>query len=553
MVEVIQRLRALVPLISEICQIAGTPGVSIGVLHEGAIVFTHNYGYRDVKARLPPNENTIYHLGSLSKSFTAASLGILVDEGKLSWGDSVKDLLPKFRHFDETVYDHANVIDFLSHRTGLAPKNSLWLHERAGLSLARRETLNVVSYLEIVAEFRSQWLYNNWGYALADLITERLSGQSWGDFLTRRILEPLALNRTRTRHDFDKKNVAQAYMALSDGSPFQLPRPRIGDGTIMEGAAGVQSTVSDLLKYSQVLMETAAKEDSEQTNNITGYSPFKQLRVILKGHIDLSPVVAGREQSYALGWIRTMLPGPLGTCGLNPMYVESMPIVGKGIDDPELVIHHQGSIIDFLSSIHLIPRTRTAVVVLTNSLARNDAADWLGQLIVEAILDNPYKNDYVELAKQSAETSIALWSQMARNLEEGRDPNTPRRPNWEYVGSYYNVVKDYYIEVFEKDQELFMCHQGDRSQSYQLKHFRYDSFSWLLTRDECAHRGLFPETHLEFYILRFGLDERDNIDHVVWKHDPSVPEGETFRQLCQQASIVEQKQGGNQNVLGPKG
>lgn len=555
MAGVLQRLQALIPIISEICQISGTPGASIGVLHEGTVIFTHNYGFRDVNARLPPDENTIYHIGSLSKSFTAASLGILVDQGKLAWDDRIKDLLPNFRHFDKTIYDHSTVIDFLSHRTGLAPKNSLWMHERAGISLKRKETLNVVSYLETVAEFGSQWLYNNWGYALADLITDRLSGQSWGGFLTHHILEPLALNRTRTHHQSGTENVSEAYMALSDGSPLQLPRPQVEDGTIMEGAAGVQSSVTDLLKYSRVLMETAAKQELDQADQILS-SPFKQLHVILRGHIDLSSAGSDREQSYALGWVRTMLPGPLGTCGLNPMYVETMPLVGKGMDNQELVIHHQGSLIDFLASIHLIPRTNTAVVVLTNSLAKNDAADWLGQLIVEAILDNQDKNDYVKLAQRSAEKSMALWSRMARQLEERRIPDTPRKSNQEYIGSYYNLIKDYYIEVFEQKEELFMCHQGDRSQSYQLKHVNYDDFSWLLTRDECARRGLFPETDLEFYILRFGTNQHGKIDRLVWKYDPSVPEGETFRHITQPSTAeqtLKDAKAGNQNVLGPKG
>ena len=283
----------MVPLISGICQISGTPGASIGVLHEDSVIFTHNHGYRDVKAQLAPDENTIYYLGSLTKSLTAAGLGILVDEDKLLWDSNVRDILPNFRQSNKTVEDHASVADFLSHRTGLAPKNTMWLHERAGIALKRRETLDVVSYLETVFRFRSQWLYNNWGYALADLIIERLSGQSWGDFLARRILEPLGLNHTRTRHDTNQENVAQAYKALSDGSPFSLPRPRVKNGTIMEGAAGLQSSVSDLLKYSQILMRTA--EQHSNTGNDTIESPFKQLQVILKRHIDLLPATSERE------------------------------------------------------------------------------------------------------------------------------------------------------------------------------------------------------------------------------------------------------------------
>ena len=215
MAEVEERLQALIPFISEISQISGTPGASIGVLHEGEVVFTHNYGCRDVEDKVPPDENAIYHLASLSKSYTVAALGILTEEGNLSWDDKVKNILPDFRHLDDTIYQNATVIDSLSHRTGLGIKNRLWLHEMNQTSLSQRETLSVISYLEPVSYFRSRWLYNNWGYALAALIIARLSGQSWGDFLTRRILEPLALKRSRTRHGTEHKNVAEAYMALS--------------------------------------------------------------------------------------------------------------------------------------------------------------------------------------------------------------------------------------------------------------------------------------------------------------------------------------------------
>lgn len=88
MKSVVDRLQVLGPVITEICQKSGTPGASIGVLHEGEIIYTHNYGYRDVDAKLPPDVNTIFHIASLTKSFTAASIGILVEEGKMVLGDA---------------------------------------------------------------------------------------------------------------------------------------------------------------------------------------------------------------------------------------------------------------------------------------------------------------------------------------------------------------------------------------------------------------------------------------------------------------------------------
>lgn len=128
-------------------------------------------------------------------------------------------------------------------------------------------------------------------------------------------------------------------MALFDGTPHHLPRPSVVDGVIMAGAVGIQSSVADLLTYSQKLMQAADDQFSRNTTSTEG-SPLKQVPTLLENHINLSPEPSELERSYALGWIRTELPGPLGTIGLNPMYVEAMPLVGKGLQEPQLVYHH---------------------------------------------------------------------------------------------------------------------------------------------------------------------------------------------------------------------
>lgn len=189
MQSIVDRLQALSKVIAEICRISGTPGASIGVLHEGKVIYTHNYGYHNVESSIPPDENTIYHIASLSKSFTAVCIAILVEEGKISWDTPVRDILPDFKHVNPTINNKATILDLMSHRTGLASKNMLWLRDYAGVQLPQNETLQMVSYLETVFDFRKQWLYSNWGYAVADQIIQRLSGQSWGTFLADRVLE----------------------------------------------------------------------------------------------------------------------------------------------------------------------------------------------------------------------------------------------------------------------------------------------------------------------------------------------------------------------------
>ena len=368
-------------------------------------------------------------------------------------------------------------------------------------------------------------------------------------------MKPLGIYRTQTKQSTETHNVAEAYMALSDGKPWHLPKPSIQDGVIMEGAGGVQSSVIDMLNYSQKFMEAL---NDQLTRNVTSTagSPFKQLPMISRRHIDLSPGSSDLERSYAMGWLCIELPGPLGTVGLNPMHVDAMPLVGKGLPDHTLVYHHQGSLIDFSSSLHLIPSLQTAIVVLTNSIGNNDGADWLGQLLVETVLDNPDKNDYVQLAKSSVQVSNHLWKQMAEDLQKSRVHDTPMRILSEYAGNYYNAVGNWHMEVWVEQDGLYMCHQDDRKQSYRLEHYNFDTFTWLLTRNESVKRGRFPMTEKDFYVLAFGQSKSKQIDHVIWKHDPSVPEGKTFRRRTESASegsidpTTDQRQ---QNRLGAKG
>ena len=184
-----------------------------------------------------------------------------------------------------------------------------------------------------------------------------------------------------------------------------------------------------------------------------------------------------------------------------------------------------------MSSVHLLPESRSAVLVLTNSLANNDAADWLGELLLETVLDNPIKNDYIQSAQLSVEESRQRWPRMRQELESKRIPDTAVRKLDVYCGAYYNVVGKYHLESFLDEDLLKMCFQGDRRYTYELTHYHYDTLSWLLTRDEDVRHGLVPVTRSSFYLLAFASgaeNESDSIDQLIWINDAAIPDGETF-------------------------
>ena len=111
MASVADRLKSLGPTIAEICRISGTPGMSLGALHRNEVIDIENYGYRDVEEKKAPDQDTLYFIASLSKVFTAAGIGILVDEKKLDWDTPVSSILAEFDHLDDTIKKKSGIVD----------------------------------------------------------------------------------------------------------------------------------------------------------------------------------------------------------------------------------------------------------------------------------------------------------------------------------------------------------------------------------------------------------------------------------------------------------
>ncbi|KAK0615225.1 beta-lactamase/transpeptidase-like protein [Bombardia bombarda] len=116
--DLMSRLAALEPVVKSICSATGAPGLSFGVAQAGNITYTSHYGHRDVKQALSPDSDTIYGVASLTKSFVASAMGILVDEGKVSWNTCVKSILPELNTQDPLVTEQLSVADLFIHNSG---------------------------------------------------------------------------------------------------------------------------------------------------------------------------------------------------------------------------------------------------------------------------------------------------------------------------------------------------------------------------------------------------------------------------------------------------
>lgn len=518
-------MEALSPRIKQICKISGTPGASIGVAQKGKTVWKGNFGYRDFAAKKPPDEWTIYHVASLTKSFSGLAVASLVSDGHLQWNTSVVESLPEFRLRDETLTSKAHVVDILSHRLGIAGGNALWTQGGNRNHIAKEEILRIIAGLQQVANFRDTFSYHNLAYGVVAELVERLSGQTYGEFLQDKIINPLALKRTVIKAtEPEPENRAVAYSSMDDGSFALIPRPESQDGTIQAAAGGVRSCVADLLVYFSAILD--ARNSSFTRSDSSSASIIKEAAMVTSGHNFITKG-SRLEKSYALGLLRAQLPNTFGDVGPNVGLVDSMPTIGNPTSS-QLVIFGQGSFPGFLSSVFLLEQSETVIVVLTNSLALNDAADWIGQLILEEILDVEKKTDFAQLAEASKSKYLKNFAEAEQRMNNTKKPDSPRRPLNDYAGDYYNSLHNFFIRIISTKDGLLMCFQGEDWDVYELEVIDKDSFSWWLPREEQAKRGRWPIDSEEFFRFNFSSKQDGKIAQLTWAMDPDVPSGETF-------------------------
>ena len=120
------RLEGLDVEIQQVMDDWSVPGLAIAVVTDSSVVWSRGFGERNVEAGTPVTDRTLFAIGSTTKAFTAAGLGILHDEGQLDWKTPVQEYLPRFKLHDEFATEEMTPVDLLTHRSGLPRHDLLW-------------------------------------------------------------------------------------------------------------------------------------------------------------------------------------------------------------------------------------------------------------------------------------------------------------------------------------------------------------------------------------------------------------------------------------------
>jgi CubicO group peptidase (beta-lactamase class C family) len=217
------------------------PGAALAVVQDGKVTFVKAYGQRDVEANLPVTPSTQFLICSITKSFTATAIALLHNEGRLDWTKPVREYIPEFRLHDAVATERVTVRDLLCHHTGL-PRHD-WVHLPGDRSPG--ELLGPMQHLELSRDIRTAWQYSNLCYNVAGLLIERLSGQSYQDFIRSRLTDKLGMTASFTLEDLETANdAARPYMMHEDE---RLPALRLPIRTIASGA--MNTCVADLAQW----------------------------------------------------------------------------------------------------------------------------------------------------------------------------------------------------------------------------------------------------------------------------------------------------------------
>ena len=228
------------------------PGIAVAVIKDGKVIHSKGYGQRSLTTGLPVDEHTLFGIASNSKAFTAAALGILVDEGKIKWDDKVRKYIPEFRMSDPYVTEEFTIRDLLTHRSGLGlGAGDLMLFPDSN-NFTLQDVIGNLHYLKPVSGFRSRFDYDNNMYVIAGEIVARVSGTSWDAFVENRLFLPLGMTSSAGAYDRlrDKVNVIDGHAPV-EGKVQAIGRDELRLG---HAAGGIYSSIADLSKWVSMLL-----------------------------------------------------------------------------------------------------------------------------------------------------------------------------------------------------------------------------------------------------------------------------------------------------------
>jgi CubicO group peptidase (beta-lactamase class C family) len=353
------KIKSIEPLLEEVLQNYHAAGYAVAVVNKDGIVYSKGFGWRDVENKKPVSANTLFPIGSSTKAFTAALVGKLADEGKVSLDSPVVNYLPKLRFYTNELTNKVTLRDMMSHRTGLPRYDYSWYLFNSN---SRDTLLNRVKYMKPSADIREKWQYNNFMYLAQGVLVEHFSGQSWEKNIEEVFFKPLGMTRSNMsisalQQDAD---VSLGYTVIQDSVLKKLDYYNIN---AMGPAGSINSSVTELANWVKLWLNGGQWEGKEILSK--GYVvDAASSQMVMSSGLPATDYPYISFSNYGLGWTLVSYRG----------YYR---------------VEHGGNIDGFSASVSFFPYDGIGIVVLSNQNA-SEVPAVVRNTIADKVLELPY-------------------------------------------------------------------------------------------------------------------------------------------------------------------
>lgn len=332
------------PLVDAVVAQYHLPGIAVGVIDDGKVVYTRTVG--NLESGKPIDTDTLFKIASNSKSMTVTLLARLVEEGKLHWDDPVTKYLPSFRMYDPWVTANMQVGDLLVHHSGLPEGGGdlmLWPEPN---DFTPEDVERGLRYLKPAYSFRAGYGYDNTLYIVAGLVAAAAGGAPYPTLMRREVFQPLGMSRCQigTWNREQVGNVASPHI-WDDGHFVEEPvNGPVVQAATMDAAGGVRCSLNDMLTWAMNWLVPTPKQlawlsQEQRRREWTGYTPMP---ISTRQHAWDGTLF----YSYGYGWRIADVDG-------------------------QMTVSHTGTLSGMYSAVTLLPFRKSGYVFLIDADAEN--------------------------------------------------------------------------------------------------------------------------------------------------------------------------------------
>jgi CubicO group peptidase (beta-lactamase class C family) len=425
------------------------PGLALTVVKDGQVVVAKGFGVKKLGDPAPVDARTLFGIGSNTKLFTATALGLLVEEGKIDWDAPVVRYLPAFQMWDPYVTRELTVRDLLVHRSGLGlgAGDLLWW---PASTYDRKEIARRLRFIQPATSFRSAYAYDNVLYLVAGEVIEAVSGQSWEDFVSSRILAKVGMTGSNVRHS---AAVATGNIATPHAEVQGVVRPiKPFDSDNTNAAGGVNSSAEDMAKW---LLVQLAHGKLANGSRLFSEATWQQLTTIVTPMPSGNPppelaALRANFRGYALG-------------------LDVRDYRGRKL------LNHTGGLPGYVSRVLMIPDLGVGIAVFTNQES-GEAFESIAYRIADHYLNAP-ATDWIDVfGTVSSRQRPMLATTETKSAEARNAASRPSLPLAKYAGTYGDA---WYgdITIAQEGNKLVMRFSHTPALVGDLEHWQYDTFA----------------------------------------------------------------------------